>query len=178
LVPWYYLTLLFFLVFVYAIYRIIRSPVGLAFIALRDAEPLAKNLGIDEYKYKLLVFGISSFIAGVMGAYYAHYFGLISPAVLSLELFLTILVMVLFGGLGVFPGAIIGAFVISFVNEALRPTLAWRLVALGAIVILVMMFMPKGMMGIPDLLGQGYRRFLKRRTAKGEVQDDRQQCEA
>jgi branched-chain amino acid transport system permease protein len=168
LVPWYYLSLVFFLVFVYAIYRIIRSPVGLAFMALRDAEPLAKNLGIDEYRYKLLVFGISSFIAGVMGAYYAHYFGLISPAVLSLELFLTILVMVLFGGMGVFPGAIVGAFVINFVNEALRVTLAWRLVALGAIVILVMTLMPKGLMGIPELLGQAYRRLFRIRAVNRE----------
>ncbi len=160
LVPWYYLTLVLFLVFVYAIYRIIRSPVGLAFIALRDAEPLAKNLGIDEYRYKLLVFGISSFIAGVMGAYYAHYFAMISPATLGLEVFLIVLLMVLFGGLGVFPGAAIGAFVVTLINEALRPLLEWRLVILGAIVIFVMIFMPKGVAGIPELLGQVYRRFL------------------
>jgi branched-chain amino acid transport system permease protein len=158
LVPWYYLSLAFFVVFIGVIYWIIRSPIGLAFVALRDAEPLAKALGIDEYKYKLLVFAISAFVAGVMGSYYAHYFALISPAVLSLELFLMVLVMVLFGGLGVFPGAVVGAFVITFANELLRPTLSWRLVILGTVVIVTMALMPKGLMGIPGLIAQVARR--------------------
>ncbi|MCJ7625216.1 MAG: branched-chain amino acid ABC transporter permease [Anaerolineaceae bacterium] len=148
LVPWYYLSLAFFVLFISIIYIIIKSPVGLAFVALRDAEPQAKSLGIDEYKYKLLVFAISAFIAGATGAYYAHYFGLISPASMSLDIFLIVLIMVLFGGLGVFPGAAIGAFIITIMNEVLRPSLEWRLVILGAIVILTMMFMPKGMMDI------------------------------
>lgn len=172
LVPWYYLTLAFFVLLIFAIYRIINSSVGLAFVALRDAEPLAKTLGIDEYRYKLLVFGISAFVAGVMGAYYAHYFGLISPAVLSLELFLMVLVMVLFGGLGVFPGATIGAFVITFANELLRPTLSWRLVILGAIVIVVMIFMPKGLMGIPELFSRITRRPARTRLVKTEGASD------
>lgn len=172
LVPWYYLTLVFFLVFVFAIYKIIHSPVGLAFVALRDAEPLAKTLGIDEYRYKLLVFGISAFIAGVMGAYYGHFHAFMSPKVLSLEVFLVVLVMLLSGGLGVFPGAIVGAFVITFVNELLRPALAWRLVILGAIVIVVMMFMPKGLMGIPELFRQIIRRPARTRLVKTEGASD------
>jgi len=61
------------------------------------------------------------------------------------------LVMVLFGGLGVFPGAVLGSFVITFTNELLRPLLEWRLVVLGAIVIITMILMPKGLMGIPEL---------------------------
>lgn len=167
-VPWYYLTLVVFILFAALIYWIIRSPVGLAFTALRDAEPLAKTLGIDEYKYKLMVFGISSFIAGLIGAYYGHYFTSISPATLSLEVFLIVLVMMLFGGLGMFPGAAVGAFVITIINEILRPTLEWRLVILGAIVVVTMIFMPKGLMGIPDMLQRLYRR-VRSRQAKSPV---------
>jgi branched-chain amino acid transport system permease protein len=158
LIPWYYLTLIFFVLFMGLIYYIIKSNIGLAFIALRDAEPQAKSLGINEYKYKLLVFALSAFIAGVTGAYYAHFFGSISPASLSLDVFLIVLIMVLFGGLGVFPGAAIGAFVITIANELLRPTLEWRLVILGAIVILTMMFLPKGVM---DILA-GLRKLARR----------------
>lgn len=161
LVPWYYLSLVFFILFLSLIFFIIKSNVGLAFIALRDAEPQAKSLGINEYKYKLLVFAISAFIAGASGAYYAHYFGLISPSSMSLDVFLIVLVMVLFGGLGVFPGAAIGAFIITIVNEILRPTLEWRLVILGIIVILTMMFMPKGVMDILAMLGKMIRRIFK-----------------
>ena len=158
LIPWYYLTLVFFALFMVIIYYIIKSNIGLAFIALRDAEPQAKSLGINEYKYKLLVFSISAFIAGTTGAYYAHYFGLISPASMSLDVFLIVLIMVLFGGLGVFPGAAVGAIIITIVNELLRPTLEWRLVILGAIVILTMMFMPKGVMDIVAALRKIYQR--------------------
>ncbi len=158
-IPWYFLTLGWFVIALTAVYIIIRSPIGLAFVALRDAEPLAKTVGVDEYKYKLLVFAISSFIAGVTGAYYAHYFTAISPANLSLETFLIALVMVLLGGLGVFPGAAIGAFVVTIMNELLRPALEWRLVILGGLVVLTMIFMPKGLMGIPDLIGQLLRRL-------------------
>jgi len=151
LIPWYYLTFVFFITFLLIIYKIIHSSTGLALVALRDAEPLAKTLGINDYKYKLLIFGISSFIAGIMGALYAHYFEAISPANLGLNVFLITLVMVLFGGLGVFPGAVLGSFVINFTNELLRPLLEWRLVVLGAIVIITMILMPKGLMGIPEL---------------------------
>jgi len=165
LVPWYYLTLAFFVLFISIIYIIIKSNVGLAFIALRDAEQQAKSLGINEYKYKLMVFAISAFIAGIAGAYYAHFFGLISTASMSLDVFLIVLIMVLFGGLGVFPGAAIGAFIITIVNELLRPTLEWRLVILGGIVILTMMFMPKGVMDILAALGRLGRRIIKIKQA-------------
>jgi len=166
LIPWYYLTLVFFVLSMAVIYLIIKSNVGLAFVALRDAEPQAKSLGIDEYKYKLLVFAISAFIAGIAGAYYAHYFGLISPASMSLDVFLIVLIMVLFGGLGVFPGAAIGAFIITIVNELLRSVLEWRLVILGAIVIVTMMFMPKGMMDIIPAL----RKLFQRTFRSGELE--------
>ncbi len=169
LVPWYYLALLFFILCMVVIYAIIRSPVGKAFVALRDAEPLAKTLGINEYKYKLMVFAISAFIAGVAGAVYATYFQVISPASMTLDVFLIDLVMVLFGGLGVFPGAAIGAFVITIINELLRPALAWRLVILGMIIILTMIFMPKGLMGVPDMFREGFRRLSKGRKSNKAV---------
>ncbi len=164
-VPYFYLTLVFFILFMGIIYYTIKSTVGLAFIALRDSEPQAKSLGINEYKYKLMVFAISSFIAGVAGAYYTHYFGSISPASMSLDVFLIVLIMVMFGGIGVYPGATIGAFIITIINELLRPTLNWRLVILGAIVILTMMFMPKGVMDIVPT----FRKILRKiRTTKHE----------
>lgn len=170
LLPWYYLSLIFFTLFLSIIYILIKSPIGLAFIALRDAEPLAKSLGVDEYKYKLLVFAISAFIAGITGAYYAHYFGLISPASMTLDVFLIVLIMVLFGGLGVFPGAAIGAFVITIVNELLRPTLEWRLVLLGGIVILTMMFMPNGVMDVLTAANRLFKRVFKTKKAMPHTQ--------
>jgi len=151
-IPWYYLLLFIFFLFQIIIYLIIKSPVGLAFIALRDSEVRAKTLGVDEYKYKLLVFAISGFIAGVMGGVYAHYLGLVSPVIVSLDTMLLVIVMVMFGGIGDYPGAALGALIITILNEVLRATLTWRLVILGSIVVLVMILFPDGLMGIPKVI--------------------------
>jgi len=152
LVPSYYLAFAFFLVFIVGIYGVIRSRIGLAFVTIRDAENLAKSIGVDERKYKLMAFAISAFVAGAVGGFYAHYYGTISPALLSLDAFLLAFMMVLLGGLGVFPGAVLGAFSVTILNELLRPALLWRYIILGVIVIVTMITVPEGLMGIPALV--------------------------
>lgn len=155
--------LLFFI-----IYRVINSSMGLAFMALRDAEPFAKTLGVDEYKYKLIVFGISAFMAGLMGALYTSFYDTISPFLLEVSTFLMVLIMLMLGGLGRFPGAVIGAFVITVLSEALRPLPLLRFVILGAIVIMVMIAMPQGLMAIPERVRYLIRWFYRRRHVEGK----------
>lgn len=169
MVPYYYVGLGLLLGLGYLIYRILRSPLGLALMALRDAEPFAKSLGVSDYKHKLIVFAISSFIAGVAGAFYAHYLTFMSPGVLGLEHFLMVLIMVMLGGLGRFPGAIIGAFVITAINESLRPTGTLRYVILGTIIVVSMIYMPRGLMGIPDTVRSFIRRTSGRRRVEKEA---------
>ena len=153
----------------FIIYRIINSPIGLAFMALRDSEPFAKSLGVNEYRYKLIVFGISAFIAGLMGAVYTSFYGTISPFMLEVSTFLMVLIMLMLGGLGRFPGAVIGAFVITGLSEALRPLLLLRFVILGAIVVGVMIAMPQGLMGIPERVRPFIRRTFGRRHVEKEA---------
>ena len=162
LVPWYYAAFGMFAGFLFIIYKIINSNIGLAFMALRDSEPLAKNLGINEYRHLLMVFGISAFIAGVMGAFYIHYMRIITPSIFGLDYFLLALIMVMLGGMARFPGAVIGAFVIVFLNDALIAYGAARLVILGAIVVAVMVALPNGLMEIPE----AFNRLMVRRTSK------------
>ena len=88
MVPWYYVAFGIFALFLFAVHKIINSTTGLAFMALRDSEPLAKNLGINEYRHLLMVFGISAFITGTTGAFYTHYMSAITPAIFRLEVFL------------------------------------------------------------------------------------------
>jgi len=165
-ISYYYLGLAIFLLLLFAIYKIINSSLGLAFISLRDAEHFAKSLGVNEYKYKLMVFGISAFITGIMGGFYAHYIGTISPAILSIDLFLIVIAMLLFGGLGRFPGGAIGAFAITFANELLRPTGTFRLLILGAIIVTTMLYMPQGLIGILEFLGRLISRIFKGKLKK------------
>jgi branched-chain amino acid transport system permease protein len=169
LVPWYYLGLGLFVVLLFFIYKVIHSPLGLAFVALRDGEEFAKSLGVNDFKYRLIVFGISSFITGIAGAFYAHYYAMLAPSILGLDTFLLVLIMVMFGGLGKFPGAVLGAFSITVLNELLRPAGVLRFVILGIIVIATMIYMPKGLMGIPE----SFNRIMKKIfPGRGKVQQD------
>lgn len=146
-VPWYYTLLGVAFLSFFVVYRISHSSVGLAFVSLRDSEPLAKSLGVDAYKHKLMVFGISSFLTGMIGAFYAHYTGIVSTRILGLDIFLMVMVMLVIGGMGKFPGAAIGAFIVTFLNELLRPLEQYRLFIFGAIVVLLIVLVPEGLMG-------------------------------
>lgn len=148
LVPPYYVALVISFIALLIIYKIINSPWGLAFVAVRDSEVFAESLGIDGFKYKLAVFGISAFLTGMIGAFYAHYIGMLSTRILGLELFLILMVMLVIGGLGRFPGAVIGSFIAIFLSEWLRFLESWRMVVFGAIVILMVIFMPQGITGL------------------------------
>lgn len=151
-VPWFYTAMVLSFVSLFLIFKIIHSSWGLAFIAVRDSEPFAKSLGINEFKYKLLVFGISAGLTGMIGAFYAHFIGVLSARLLGLDLFLILMVMLVLGGLGRFPGALIGTFITVFLSEFLRPLETWRPIIFGAIVVLLVLFIPQGITGIlfPD----------------------------
>ena len=169
LVPWYYVAFGIFTLSLFAIYKIINSPVGLAFMALRDSEPLAKNLGVNEYRYLLMVFGISAFITGIMGAFYVHYTAAITPAIYRLENFLLALVMLMLGGAARFPGAVIGAFAIIFINYNLLPLGGLRLVILGTIVVVVMMALPQGLVGIPEAVNRLIKQTFRKKAPLPET---------
>ncbi|UCC90536.1 MAG: branched-chain amino acid ABC transporter permease [Dehalococcoidia bacterium] len=161
-VPWYYVALGMFALFLFIIYKIINSPIGLAFMALRDSEPFAKSLGVDEYRHLLILFGISAFIAGIMGAFYTHYMSVIDPNIFSIEIFLLGFAMLMFGGMAAFPGAVIGAFPIVFINYTLAPLRELRLVILGIIIVAVMIGLPRGIMEIPEAVN----RLIRQRALK------------
>jgi len=131
-------------------------------VALHDSEPFAKSLGIDEYRHLLLLFGISAFIAGIMGAFYAHYTAVIDPNIFSVEIFLLGFAMLMLGGMAAFPGAAIGAFPIIFINYTLAPLQELRLVIMGIIIVAVMIGLPRGLMEIPEAIN----RLIRQRASK------------
>ena len=77
-VTWYYTTLDISSISYIVIYKIVHSSIGMAFVARRDAEPLARSLGVNHYKHNKIVYGISAFPTGMIGALYAHYVNTIS----------------------------------------------------------------------------------------------------
>ncbi len=156
-VPWYFLTLTVAALAAYTVYFVIvPGRLGKAFIMLRDSEEFAKSLGVNDYKYKLLAFTVSALITGVAGGLYGQYLGVVTPKILGNELFLMVMLMLSVGGMGRFPGVILGAFIITVGNEILRDTGQLRLLALGVCVVLAILFMPNGVIHLRE---RGWRRF-------------------
>lgn len=147
LVPTFYFTLFLSVVCTVIILVVIKSYWGTAFLALKDSENFAMSLGVSAFKYKLMVFALTSFLTGVVGAFYGHYIGMLSTRMLELDLFCTLMVMLVVGGIGRFPGAILGAFITVTANELLAPLGIYRAVALGALVVILVLLVPNGVMG-------------------------------
>ena len=148
LVPFFYLTLIMTLVCSVIIVVILKSHWGTAFLALKDSEDFAASLGVSAFKYKLLVFGVTSFITGIFGALYVHYVGILSTRMLSMEVFTVLLIMIVVGGIGQYPGVVLGAVVTVTMNELLRPMGIYRLLIMGGLVVVIVLFLPDGVTGL------------------------------
>ena len=148
MVPTFYLTLLLSLSCVLVIMFTIKSYWGVAFLALKDSQDFAMSLGISAFKYKLMVFALTSFLTGIIGAYYGHFYGVLSYRMLDLDLFSILMVMMLVGGLGHFPGSVFGAFLVVAGSELMAPLGAYRAVTMGALVVILVLALPNGVMGL------------------------------
>ena len=148
---WYFLALAAAALSVYAIYFVVlRSRLGRAFVALRDSDEFARSLGVSEFRYKLLAFLISALVTGLGGALYAHYTTVVTPKILGNEFFLLAMVMLAIGGIGRYPGAILGAFLVTISNELLRSAGNTRLLLLGLAIVLTILLLPKGIVSLRE----------------------------
>jgi len=160
----YYITFVVFLAMLTIIYKIIHSRTGLAFVALRDSREFAIALGVNEYKEKIKVFALVSFLTGITGGFYVHYLGDISPTTLAIEPFLLTIAMMEMGGIGRFPGAVLGAVIIVFGNEFLRLAGTLRLALLGALICAIILFFPGGLMQFIDWIDSRIVGFKTRKA--------------
>ena len=114
-------------------------------VAIRDNETLAESLGVPTWTYKLIVFMLSAVFAGLGGSIYAHFSTVVSPLVFQTYYSNTILIIVLGGGVGRVPGAIIGSFVFVALSEALRITPELRMVIYGFVLLGLVFVFPQGL---------------------------------
>jgi branched-chain amino acid transport system permease protein len=127
---------------------LLASRVGRALMAIREDETAAATMGIDVAGYKIKVFAISAGYAGIAGAIYAAYMGIINPFSFGEGLSVTLLIMIVVGGLGSVPGSILGVAILEILPEFGREWENFRLTAYGAMVILLIVFAPKGLAGV------------------------------
>ncbi|MES2910341.1 MAG: branched-chain amino acid ABC transporter permease [Pseudomonadota bacterium] len=153
--PYYYFVLAVALVMAGLLWGLLRSPWGKAFKALRDNPIRAESLGVDIRNYTLLSFAIGAAYAGVAGALFASLVQFIEPAPFTVAASIMMYLMVVVGGAGYFLGPIIGAAVGVVLPEWLRdvPYVSnWYLPMFGAAVVLLMVWLPDGLLSIPDRL--------------------------
>jgi branched-chain amino acid transport system permease protein len=131
---------------------LLQSRWGRAFRAIRENEMRAEALGVSLRNYKLMAFAIGAAYAGIGGALFAPLLGYIDPPAFYIDRSIQFLMMVVIGGLGRFEGPFIGAFVVVVLPEYLRASEGLYLIIFSIAIILMMLFMPKGLIGIWDLI--------------------------
>ena len=129
--------------------NLIDSPIGRALRALHGSEVAAETVGIDSAHWKLRVFVQSALIAATAGALTAHYAGFITPAKASFLHSVELVTMVVFGGMASIWGAVIGAAVLTLLPQFLTMLKDYEMMAFGAILIVTMVFFPRGI--VPTL---------------------------
>ena len=130
---------------VYGLARLRRSKVGRAFEAIKEDEVAARLMGINVDRYKLLAFSLGAFIAGVAGALNAHFTFFISPREYGFENAVDILTMAVLGGTSSLIGPMLGSSILTLLPELLRSLQDFRSLVNGAVLVLVVLFLPKGL---------------------------------
>jgi branched-chain amino acid transport system permease protein len=133
---------------------IIRSRLGMAFRAIGQNFDVARASGIDPTRYKLINFTLSCACAGLLGGFYAHFVGIVTPDLLDTGHTMEVMALAFIGGSGSLLGGMAAAFLIIPVFDYLKQLLEYRLIIYGLSLILVMIFYPAGLNGL-------YRRFLQ-----------------
>jgi branched-chain amino acid transport system permease protein len=127
-------------------YRLERSRVGRAFAAIREDETAAQAIGIRVTYYKVLAFAIAGFVSGLAGGLSVHFTYIISPAQASFAEAVNILTYAVFGGTATFLGPVLGGIALTVLPEALRFLKEYRLLLNGAILVLVTIYLPQGIL--------------------------------
>jgi len=141
--------------------NLIQSRTGRALRAIHASEAAASAMGINVPRFKVIVFIYSAILASIAGSLYAHYMNFINPSSFDLFFAIKLLIMIALGGMHSIWGAIVGAVLITFLNyEWLHFFKEFEVIIYGAILLLVTIFLPDGLVGIPGII----KEFVKRKV--------------
>ncbi|WP_019173736.1 branched-chain amino acid ABC transporter permease [Pseudaminobacter salicylatoxidans] len=166
--PFYYFTLGITVIASLVMWGIVRSPWGRAFKALRENPVRAESLGVDTRRITLLAFAIGSVYGGLAGALITPLVQFIEPGSFGVGHSLRILLMVVVGGAGYFFGPFLGAGVVIMLPEMLRFTAGYYLIIYSALVIVMLVFVPSGLIGIGGRLRE---KFRPRREVRADMRE-------
>ena len=131
-------------------------------VAIREDEIAAQSIGINTTLYKQRSFFINGVLAGLSGALLAHYVGFIQPSMFGIAKSTELIIMVIFGGMHSITGALLSVIILTALPELLRQFAIWRLVLYGALVVIIMIVRPEGLLGSRELRLQSFRNLWTR----------------
>lgn len=141
-----------FAAFIFSI-NIIQSGTGRALRAIHSSETAASAMGVDVSRFKIVVFVYSAVLASLAGSLYAHYLNFINPSTFDLFFSIKLLIMIALGGIHSIWGAVVGGIIITFLSyEWLHYFEEFEVIVYGAILLMVVIFLPHGLAGIPEML--------------------------
>ena len=146
---WYWIAAVLLSVSVWASLNMIDSPFGRALRALHGSEVASKVVGVDVIRYKVAIFVMSAMFASLMGSVTAHYVGFVTPNLADFFHSIELVTMVVIGGMASVYGSVVGAVLLTALPQALTSFEGWETVVFGAILMLCMIFLPKGL--VPTL---------------------------
>lgn len=144
---YFYIALVITAVSLYLAYRFVYSNAGRAAVAVRENRFVAQSVGIRPFSYAMQAFVLGALLAGLAGGFYAHYISFVGSEVFRFAFMATMIIVVLVGGKGTLIGPLVGALLVTLLEEYLREAKELRLSLFGLIVMAIVLFMPRGLMG-------------------------------
>jgi branched-chain amino acid transport system permease protein len=144
---YYYVGVLLAAVSLFVSYRFVYSNIGRAAIAVRENRFVAQSVGISPFYLGLVTFVLAAGIAGLAGGFYANYVSFVGPEVFGFSFMISMIIMVLAGGKGTLIGPVVGAVIVVLLEEYLRDFKELRFSIFGLMVMAVVLFLPRGIMG-------------------------------
>jgi branched-chain amino acid transport system permease protein len=141
--------------------NIVRSRVGRALLALRGDEIAASSMGVDIARYKIQAFVLSAAYASLAGSLYAHANRFISPQIVDLSSSVDMIIMVVLGGIRTVFGVLIGTAIMKSIPELLEFFMDYQLITTGAILIVLLIYMPRGLIGVFQSILAWFRKGRK-----------------
>src|SRR3954466_7928420 len=162
----------FFLVFavfciaLLVMYTLVRSPFGRSLAGIRERELRMQILGYNTWLHKYIAFIIAGAFGGLSGVLWAHTAGIVSPVNVELPTSVDALLMAVLGGSGTLVGGVIGTFIVFGLREYLSTRVPWWQYVLGVVYVATILYLPTGLMGIPERIRQRQAGANNRETAK------------
>lgn len=153
-VTFFYVVFAFFAASLLAMYALVRSPFGRSLVGIREREIRMRILGYNTWLHKYIAFVIAGGFGGLSGVLWAHTAGIVSPENVVLTTSVDALLMAVLGGAGTLIGGVIGAGIVFGLREYLSTLVPWWQYVLGGVYVLTILYLPSGLMGIPERIRQ------------------------